>query len=629
MKKNTQKIVFVEDEVDLRILSLAKKYRILKQSYFENLLIICCNYELLSQAEKMFGNAKYIFELLDVNDIQYQSYIKAKKGALQYFEKTKKQHRYLHYSLIPHLQETFYNILVSKFLIQQSIKVSGADFLIILPQRKIPFITFYKEFGFTKKNPIFGALVNDFVRREQEIEFKKIPWIFGILIFPKLVFQFLPGENLIELFLTGWHKLFRNKEFFNQAELSPNKVSDKKKESKIFINWGFDFKKHVDPTTFSQELKDLNIVNLLLEKEKFKNVSSKHNFYYKKPLRSYFFKNFLSFTFKIISNLAECLSILKKDSFLKEFYTRELVYTYVFLYAYGAAIIESYRKWIFSIFALFSPELFITSDLRNCVGRNFVFTAREKGAKVYTFNHGCSLFMPWVDPLNSLGDKILVSGKDISANFQKIGISKNRIVLTGEKKKVLHFSDYYEKRNQKTIVIVTSMKESSWIEPRNLFLFFKTIETLVDKLLKSNFKVIIKSHKIADYWGFYDSLVERYKNFPIEHVKRRWKFDELRACDAVIFPGGINSVILDCQAARVPIIYIDILSQVEKEILKYDYYNCGVIVKTAQQAFESVKRFFNDKEYLKNTLELGRQFYEDHIDTAKEFTKELSKILRI
>ena len=77
-----------------------------------------------------------------------------------------------------------------------------------------------------------------------------------------------------------------------------------------------------------------------------------------------------------------------------------------------------------------------------------------------------------------------------------------------------------------------------------------------------------------------------------------------------------------------PIIYIDILSKVEKEILRYNISGCGVVAKTVEGATESVKKLFSDKEYFQNILEIGRQFYKNHVNMEKNFTEELTKIIR-
>jgi len=191
MRKNHKKIVFIEDKIDLKILHLSRKLRILNKSHLDNLLIICCNYELTAQTKELFENVRYIFELIKSDDLQYQAYCEAKKAALIFLAKTGQQYKYLHYSLLPHLQETFYNILLSEFLVRRAIEITKSDSLILLPQRKIPPVTFYAEFGFGQKNGIFGAVLKKISKSNKNIKTKNIPFILGVLCAPRITHQFL------------------------------------------------------------------------------------------------------------------------------------------------------------------------------------------------------------------------------------------------------------------------------------------------------------------------------------------------------------------------------------------------------------------------------------------------------
>jgi len=622
METSRRKIVFVEDEIDLNILHFARKFRILKQSYFENLLIICCNYSLLNKAKDLFKNVRYLFDLIDIDDIQYNSFKEARGAAFLFLKKIKRQ-KHLHSILLRSLQELFYSVLISKAIFKNTIKTLDPDAIILLPYRRHSLIPFRKRFDFGLKNGIFNPVINSLAENQKNIKVKKIPLIIALLVAPKNIFQFFPFDGFIRLFLSVWKNLFSIEESDKKIFKGENKGSEK-----IFINWGSDLIKHTNLSDLSNELKDLDVVHLFFKKEELKHRLPNHYFYNKKPIRVYFLKNIFAFISKSIRAFNDYNFILKTNPAFEKFNIKELFSAYFYFYLHRTIIVESYRKWLFSVFKLHLPKLFITSDLYHYIGRTFVFTAREVGAKVYTFSHGCPLFIPCIDPIESLGDKILVSGQGVASNIKKTGVSDYRFNVVGEKNRVI--SNFFnQSKKQKTIVLFTSMKLISWIdEQKNLSLFFKTMEALVDKLLSSGFKVIIKSHKLGDYWEFYDKLVEKYKCFPINHIKRRWKSDELKICDVAIFPGGISTTILSCQAAGLPVIYIDILSKIEREILKYDYYNCGVIVKTAQQAFECVKRLFVDEGYLKNTLKLGRQFYESHIDITKDFTKDLAKNLK-
>ncbi|HJN62507.1 MAG TPA: hypothetical protein QGH92_02890, partial [Candidatus Parcubacteria bacterium] len=513
------------------------------------------------------------------------------------------------------------NILISRALAQKVFEKTGINLLLLLPSRKIPPITFYGKGGFSEKNSIFSVILSE-LAQNKSYQIKKIPWILGLLVTPKIIIQFLPWEGLLEQFLLIWQKLFRET---NQKGVVSKTLQPK---NTVFVNWGDDLEKHTTIDNFLSKTKSVNLkfIHLFRKKKIIPDLPKNHHIFYKKPLRYYLIKNLFSISFEMSETLSECFSIIKNDTFFqRKFYTKDLFFAYFYLYFYGTAIIESYRRWLIPSFNKFSPKLLITSDIHNCIGRIFIFTAKEFGAKVYTFSHGCPLHTPWLDPINNLGDKVLVSGSGVAVNIQKAGIPEDRIVVVGDKKAL--FSPLsLKKEGQKTIAIITSMKMDSWIEPRNLALFFKTIEALVTDLLKADFKVIIKSHKIADYFEFYESLLWRYKNYPLEHTNKRWSAEELASCHAAIFPGGVSTIILDCQKAGVPVVYIDILSKIEKEILRHDYKDCGAVVKTSKEAVKAVGKLFTDREYLENTLELGRRFYNHHVDLKKDFIKELAKL---
>ncbi|MDI6591679.1 MAG: hypothetical protein QME61_01950 [Patescibacteria group bacterium] len=613
MPENQRKILIIEDEIDLKIVNLARKLKILGPIHLENLLVVCCNYSLLDKARAEFKEVKYIFDLVNPDSIQYQAYREGEEAALFYFQKTKEDFDYLHYALLEHLKQLFYDISFSQLLIQEIIKESRAGFLIVLPYRKTPFIGFYKsEWFFGSKNSIFSSLLYQF----SEVKTKKIPWWVGIIAYPGNFFQFLPWQRVIEWLLFFPRRAFRKK-------------LGQKEGKAVIINWGADLARHTNLAELSEKLAltEKEIVHLIWEKEP-SPFFTNQRFFYKRPLKNYLKKiGFILLILHIFGALKECFSIIRSDDFFQgKFYSRELVFVYFYLYFYGTAIVEGYRAWLLSIFKKFPPELLITSDIANCIGRTFVFTARDVGARVYTFSHGCFLHIPWIDPSRSLGDRVLVSGPAVAELFQKAGIERERIEILGGKKTSFSFLSLQEK--SKRVAIVTPMKMGSWTEPRNLKSFFRTIENLTEMLLKDGFEIVIKPHKLADYWEFYENLILRYQKYPIQLVKRRWREEEFSSCYAAIFPGGVSTTILNCLAAGVPIVYIDILSRSEKEILKYDYADCGAVVKTATEAAEAVKKLFSNREYLENILKKGKQFYKKHIDPEKNFADEMTKLLK-
>ncbi len=626
MKKKERKIIFIEDEIDLKILQFTRKFSFLRNYDFENLLVICCNYSFLDRTKDLFKNVKYLFDLIDINDFQYKCFKEASKDALLFLKKIKKQ-KYLHNILLPSIQEIFYSILMSKAIFKNTIRILNPDSMVVLPYRRYFLIPFHKKFGFAFKSEIFNPVINNLAEGQKDIKIKRIPLFIILFVSPKNIFRFLSFNSFIKFFLNIWKNIFSITEQNENIFKGKNIDSKNQKDKKIFINWGGDLIKHTNLLDLSNELKDLNIVHLFFRKEESRYLSPNHYFYTKKPIRTYFLKNISTFISKSIKAFDDYNFIIKTDSIFEKFNIEELFSTYLYFYLYRTIIIEGYREWLFSIFKLHLPKIFITSDLHHYIGRTFVFTAREIGAKVYTFTHGCPLFVPCIDPIKSLGDKILVSGQGVVTNIRRTGINDYRFNVIGEKKRKISNSFYQS--NQKTIVLFTAMKLNSWIyEVKNLNLFFKTIEAIVGQFLNSGFKIIIKSHKLEDYWEFYDKLVEQYKNFPISHIKKRWKLKDLKRCDVAVFPGGISTTILDCQAVGIPVVYIDILSRIEKDVLKYSYQDCGIIVKNAEEAIESINRLFIDKAYLEIVLNLGRQFYKKYIDTKKDFTKELSRVIR-
>ena len=623
-------LVFIEDEIDLKIFQLVKKLKILNKDD-NNLLAICCDYHLLSKAKTVFSEARYIFDLVEAEDAKYLAYQEANKAALLFFEKVKQgNYPHLHYSLLVNLQQIFYNILISEELIKMVLDKIQPNLLFLLPTKRVP-TTFY-TWGHRSKNPIFGAVLNRISRKKKKLYIiKNTPWILRVFLILRFAF--------------GWWilvKMLSNLRFVFQFLPVQRKKAFKGEEKKsVILNWGGDIGKHTvvkdenDIKGLISKMEDnkTKVVHLPLKKEHEELINLYHhqNAFRKKSLRRYLLWKSWPLAIEVFRGLNEALSILKDNAFFeKRFYFKELYFAYFYLYLFGTGLVEGYRTFIVSAFNKFSPKLFITSDIQNHIGRIFAFTARERGVKLYTFNHGCSLQTPWLNAVERLGDKVLISGQRVAQNIQRAGVSQDRIIIVGEKeikeaeKEKQYLSNSYQKEGKKTVAIITPMKLGNWTEPRNLQLFFKNIEKLTKGFLEAGFEVIIKSHKIEDYFAFYDDLSYRYK---VKHIRERWTLDKFSSCNAVVFVGGISTTILNCQAIGVPVVYIDILSKIEKEIIRYDIVDCGVMVKNAEEAVSAVKRLFIDKNYLEEVIDKGRQFYEDNVNIERNFDQELINLI--
>jgi hypothetical protein len=288
------------------------------------------------------------------------------------------------------------------------------------------------------------------------------------------------------------------------------------------------------------------------------------------------------------------------------------------------------RRFARQVIRQFRPRLWLASDVDAPRVRAMLFTARTHGVDTASVSHGYNMVV--LPSQRFIADHHFAWTTAMARNVVAGGLPAQRLKVVdarseqnGRKCGVVHELASRPVR----IVLVTSSLHGLWSTPHDPRRFRATIETLAHTTAaRPNWHLVIKSHPVTDFYGYFDRVVRLSGSSNVRHVRERWTEDDFGQFTVAIFPGEISGAILDCQRVGVPVVFVaDCTSQWHATESRRDIEGCGVVARDVDEAINAIEWLSLDARFRADVLETGQQFFARFVPRPQEVLPGLATAL--